>query len=233
MTQRRVARPRVIAVSGVHHSGKTTVAELIVAELVRRNYTVGTVKSIHRDGFSIDTPGSNTHRHRMAGASMVTAVSDGETAIMFARRAGYDEIISWYDTDWVIIEGARSAPYPRIVCARTESDIEERFDEHTFAICGPYANEDGDRVETWRGVPVIDARLHFREVVDLAEKHVPGPTPMPAPGNFETAITVDGERVAMNPFTQEFVARTIVGMLSALKDCPADGHEVRIEIRRF
>lgn len=233
MRARGEAGPRVVAVSGVHHSGKTTVVELIVDELVRRGYTVGTVKSIHRDGFSIDTPGSNTHRHRAAGASMVTAVSDGETAVMMMRRADYEEIIAWYDTDWVIIEGARSAPYPRIVCARAEPDVEERFDRHTFAICGPFA--DGAAVAEWRGVPVIDARLRYKEVVDLAEKNAPtpGPAPAPAPRNYETVITIDGETVAMNPFTQEFVARTIAGMLSSLKGGSADGNEVHIEIRRF
>ncbi|MGB4338922.1 MAG: molybdopterin-guanine dinucleotide biosynthesis protein MobB, partial [Bacillota bacterium] len=96
--------------SGLHRSGKTTVVEHVVAELVRRGYAVGTVKSIHKEGFSIDRLGSNTHRHRMAGASMVTAVSDGETAVMMTRRASYQEILSWYDTDWVVIEGARGEP---------------------------------------------------------------------------------------------------------------------------
>lgn len=216
-----------MAVSGVHHSGKTTVVELVVAELVRRGYTVGTVKSIHRDGFSIDAPGSNTHRHRMAGAVMVTAVSDGETAVMMTRRASYQQIISWYDTDWVILEGARGEPYPRIVCARVEADIAERFDEHTFAICGPIADEGSGAMTHWCGVPLMDAKLRYKEVVDLAEKNVS------ASHNYETVITIDGQPVPMNPFTQEFVARTIAGMLSALKGGSAEGDEVHIEIRRF
>lgn len=218
---------RVIAVSGVHRSGKTTAVEMIAAELVRRGYSVGTVKSIHKEGFSIDTPGSNTHRHRMAGARMVTAVSDGETSVMMTERASYEQILSWYDTDWVILEGARGAAYPRIVCARTRADIEERFDEHTFAICGPIADVGDGGITHWRGVPLLDVKVHYKEVVDLAEKLVP------QAHNYETVITIDGVQVAMNPFTQEFVARTIAGMLSSLKGGSADGDEVHIEIRRF
>jgi len=200
---------------------------MIVAELVRRGYSVGTVKSIHKEGFSIDAPGSNTHRHRMAGARMVTALSDGETSVMMEGRASYEQILSWYDTDWVILEGARGVACPRIVCARTQADVEERFDEHTFAICGPIADEGGGGITHWRGVPLLDARVHYREVVDLAEKLVP------KAHNYETVITIDGVRVAMNPFTQEFVARTIAGMLSSLKDGSPEGDEVHIEIRRF
>lgn len=218
---------RVMAVSGLHHSGKTTTVEHVVRELAGRGYSVGTVKSIHKEGFSIDTVGTNTHRHRMAGASIVTAVSDCETAVMMTRRANYEEIISWYDTDWVVLEGAKDAPYPRIVCARTVGDIEACSDEHTFLICGPVAEE----VDTWGGIPVVDARSRAREVVDMAEKQIPHVAS--AGDRFETAVHIDGEQVALNPFTQDFVARTVLGMLSALKDSSAHGHEVKIEIRRF
>jgi molybdopterin-guanine dinucleotide biosynthesis protein B len=49
------------------------VAEAIIAELRRRNYRVGSVKDIHFEGFALDQEGTNTHRHKMAGAELVTA----------------------------------------------------------------------------------------------------------------------------------------------------------------
>ena len=72
---------RVFAVSGVHHSGKTTTIEHLIRELVGRGYSVGTVKSVHRERFSIDRAGTNTDRHRTAGATAVAARSDAQTAI--------------------------------------------------------------------------------------------------------------------------------------------------------
>lgn len=216
---------RVFAVSGVHHSGKTTTIEYLIRELVRRGYTVGTTKSVHTEKFSIDRAGTNTDRHHAAGAATVTAVSDAQTAIMHSGRLAYDDILRFYDTDWVIIEGAHREPYPRIVCAGAEHHIEQRFDERTFLICGAVAAE----LDSWRGVPVIDATSRAKEVVDLLERSIPEP----GPGErFEATVHVDGEEIHMVPFVQDFVSRTVLGMLSSLKGCNC-GTEFKIEIRRF
>ena len=236
---------RVFAVSGVHHSGKTTTIEHLIRELVRRGYSVGTVKSVHRERFSIDRAGTNTDRHRAAGATAVAAVSDAQTAIMWSGRLDYDAILRFYDTDWVIIEGAHRESYPRIVAAGTEHHIEQRFDGSTFLICGAVAQ----KLDSWRGVPVMDATTRAEEVVDLLERSVPeferpehghseldGPEQCPPePGleeRFEAEVRVDGEELHLAPFVQDFVSRTVLGMLSSLKGYKP-GSEFKIEIRRF
>mgnify|MGYP000926860726 FL=1 len=231
---------RVFAVSGVHHSGKTTTIEHLIMELVSRGYSVGTVKSVHREKFSIDRAGTNTDRHRTAGATAVAAVSDAETAIMWSGRLDYDEILRFYSTDWVIIEGAHREPYPRIVAAGTEHHIEQRFDGSTFLICGSVAQ----RLDSWRGVPVMDATTRAKEVVDLLERSVPEydrpkegqavqRTLEPGPEErFEVEVRVDGEELHLAPFVQDFVSRTVLGMLSSLKGYKP-GSEFTIEIRRF
>ena len=231
---------RVFAVSGVHHSGKTTTIEHLIRELVGRGYSVGTVKSVHRERFSIDRAGTNTDRHRTAGATAVAARSDAQTAIMWSGRLDYDEILRLYDTDWVIIEGAHREAYPRIVAAGTEHHIEQRFDGSTFLICGAVAQ----RLDSWRGVPVMDATTRAKEVVDLLERSVPEydrpgegqavqRTPEPGPEErFEVEVRVDGEELHLAPFVQDFVSRTVLGMLSSLKGYKP-GSEFTIEIRRF
>jgi len=238
---------RVFAVSGVHHSGKTTTIEHLIRELTSRGYSVGTVKSVHREKFSIDRAGTNTDRHRMAGATAVAAVSDAQTAIMWSGRLDYDAILRFYDTDWVIIEGAHREPYPRIVAAGTEHHIEQRFDGRTFLICGSVAQ----KLDSWRGVPVVDATTRAKEVVDLLERSVPefecpgqGSSEQgrpdqgegrPEPGpeeRFEAEVRVDGEQLHLAPFVQDFVSRTVLGMLSSLKGYKP-GSELKIEIRRF
>ena len=231
---------RVFAVSGVHHSGKTTTIEHLITELVSRGYSVGTVKSVHREKFSIDRAGTNTDRHRTAGATAVAAVSDAQTAIMWSGRFDYDDILRFYSTDWVIIEGAHREPYPRIVAAGTEHHIEQRFDGSTFLICGAVAQ----RLDSWRGVPVMDATTRAKEVVDLLERSVPEydrpkegqavqRTLEPGPEErFEVEVRVDGEELHLAPFVQDFVSRTVLGMLSSLKGYKP-GSEFTIEIRRF
>jgi molybdopterin-guanine dinucleotide biosynthesis protein B len=231
---------RVFAVSGVHHSGKTTTIEHLIRELVGRGYSVGTVKSVHRERFSIDRAGTNTDRHRTAGATAVAARSDAQTAIMWSGRLDYDEILRLYDTDWVIIEGAHREAYPRIVAAGTEHHIEQRFDGSTFLICGAVAQ----RLDSWRGVPVMDATTRAKEVVDLLERSVPEydrpkegqavqRTLEPGPEErFEVEVRVDGEELHLAPFVQDFVSRTVLGMLSSLKGYKL-GSGFTIEIRRF
>ncbi len=236
---------RVFAVSGVHHSGKTTTIEHLISELARRGYTVGTIKSVGTQEFSIDQAGTNTDRHRAAGAAVVTAVSDAQTAVMYRGRLAYADILRFYDTDWVIIEGAHREPYPRIVCAAAEHHIEQRLDERTFLICGAVA----ETLDLWQGVPVIDATSRAKEVVDLLEQNVPKSdhedrgagvsrvsnpcAPQPdLDGRFEAAVYVDGEEILMVPFVQDFVSRTVLGMLSSLKGYRC-GSEFKVEIRRL
>ena len=58
----------VFGVTGWKNAGKTTLAERLVAEFVRRGWRVSTVKHAHH-AVDIDRPGTNSFRHRAAGAS--------------------------------------------------------------------------------------------------------------------------------------------------------------------
>ncbi|MCR4426757.1 MAG: molybdopterin-guanine dinucleotide biosynthesis protein MobB [Firmicutes bacterium] len=220
---------RVIAVSGVHRSGKTTTIEQLIRELSRRGHSVGTVKDIHRESFSMDRPGSNTDRHRAAGAEMVTAVGPRETDILIRRRLGYDEVLAYYTSDFVILEGAHDFPVPRVVCARSEAEIGERLDAHTFCISGPIAAS----TDSYRGLPAVDAMSAPGRLADLVTIHALEWTAQPARArsSLEAEVSVDGEDLPMVPFVQEFVASTILGMLSALKGF-TPGREVQVTVRR-
>ena len=64
---------RVIGITGWKNSGKTTLTERLVAEFVARGLKVSTVKHAHH-AFDIDQPGTDSHRHREAGAGEVAIV---------------------------------------------------------------------------------------------------------------------------------------------------------------
>ena len=74
---------RVFGITGWKNSGKTTLTEKLVAELSRRGWKVSTVKHAHHD-FDIDKEGTDSFRHRQAGASEVAVVSGRRWAV--ARR---------------------------------------------------------------------------------------------------------------------------------------------------
>lgn len=68
--------PRVVAIVGSSGSGKTTLIERLIPVLKARGLTVSTLKHTHHHSVELDTPGKDSHRHRVAGASEVMVASD-------------------------------------------------------------------------------------------------------------------------------------------------------------
>ena len=69
-----------LAIVGRHNSGKTTLIEQLIAELVRRGRDVGSVKHHSHVGFDIDYPGKDSYRHRAAGARETVIAAPGQIA---------------------------------------------------------------------------------------------------------------------------------------------------------
>jgi len=157
---------KVFSVYGYSKSGKTTTVECLIKELIRRNYTVGTVKDIHYEDFAIDTAGSNTDRHRKAGAELVTARGLYETDIMFKVRLPVQEILKYYTQDFVILEGVTDFDVPKILCASNPEDVAKRMDSSVFVLCGVITNE----ISCYKDIPVINAVKDIERLADLVEK---------------------------------------------------------------
>lgn len=116
---------RVFGITGWKNSGKTTLTEKLVTELVRRGWKVSTIKHAHHD-FDIDKPGADSFRHRQAGATEVAIVSGARWAVMHELR-GEDEptletILSRLaPSDIVIVEGYKREAHRKIETRRMEA----------------------------------------------------------------------------------------------------------------
>jgi molybdopterin-guanine dinucleotide biosynthesis protein MobB len=77
---------RVVAIVGHQGSGKTTLIERLIAGLRSRGLSVSTIKHTHHHDVELDTPGKDSHRHRMAGAAEVIVASDNGWARIAASR---------------------------------------------------------------------------------------------------------------------------------------------------
>jgi len=115
---------RILGLAGWSGSGKTTLLAKIIPRLVARGFTVSTVKHAHH-GFDVDTPGKDSHTHRMAGATEVMVASGKRWALMHElRREGeptiYDLLRKMSPVDFVLIEGFKSALHTRIEVYRKE-----------------------------------------------------------------------------------------------------------------
>ncbi len=155
---------KVFAVSGLHTTGKTTTVVALIGELILRGLRVSTIKDIHYEGFAMDKEGTNTWKHRMAGASTVVARSLDETDFLFKGRMAMDDVLQMIDADVVIIEGGHDEPYPRITCATSPEEADIRFDDHTFAVAGRIADE----MISYRGVPSFNPMKDAALLAELA-----------------------------------------------------------------
>lgn len=156
---------RIFSVVGVSLSGKTTTVEALIRELTGRGYSVGSVKEIHFEQFAMDTPGSNTLRHRQAGSRLVTARGFYETDILYQRKLSMAEILRHYDHDFVALEGVSDIVVPTILCGHNEQEIEERLSPQVFAVSGRVA-ADKEQVCHLPAFSVLDNAAALTDLVE-------------------------------------------------------------------
>ena len=136
-----MTRPFVFAVCGWKNSGKTTLVTRLVAHFVEQGLAVGTIKNAHHAA-SIDIPGSDTARHREAGAQSVVLLSGGLMARIDRlndRDAKPDPMAiaaSMAECDLVICEGFKRSTLPKVEILGDDSSQEVLAvtDSSVFAI---------------------------------------------------------------------------------------------------
>jgi len=215
---------------------------------------VGSVKDIHFEEFAIDTPGTNTHRHRDAGADLVTARGLRETDILFPSHLPIERILDFYNHDWTVLEGVREINAPKIVCAHDEEGIDKLLGLDTIAISGVIANTG---ITEYKGVPVFNVLHQQAELVDYVEKMVLERLPdftaqccglcgMSCRELLANIIRGDSKRedcllrqgvkleiggkpLTMVPFVQDVLARTLTALVSTL-DGFEEGKDISIKL---
>jgi len=116
---------RVFGITGWKNSGKTTLTERLVAELTRRGWRVSTVKHAHH-AFDIDKDGTDSFRHRAAGASEVAIVSGNRWALMHELRGAEEPpmraiVARLAPCDLVLVEGYKREDHSKIEVRRLEA----------------------------------------------------------------------------------------------------------------
>jgi len=244
---------KVFSVCGISGSGKTTTIEAIIAELCRRGYRVGSLKDIHREGFTIDpVETANTRRHKAAGSTLVCARGFDETSMLYPGKMDMDKALDFYERDryeWVVLEGVSDIAVPTIVTAHGAEDLAQKWGPMAFAVSGRYAAE----IEEHDGKPAIDATADIARLVDLIELKVYDRLPNFPPeccmvcgsdcAGLAAAIIagekrradcvadqgvelfVNGRRIKMVPFVQALLKNALVGVVSEL-----EGYEKGCEI---
>lgn len=121
----------IVGVAGYQNSGKTTLIELLLPQVSAAGFSVATVKHIAHDDLRVDAGGSDTQRHRRAGARLAAAVSESETVYFHGGGDSLDAVLARLAAldapDLIIVEGFKGSPLPKIVVGKVEHGGEARW----------------------------------------------------------------------------------------------------------
>ncbi len=162
-----------LAVVGEKEAGKTRVVEFLVKHFSEKGLRVATAKHVPHEGFSIDTPGKDSWRHREAGAIATIVVSPSEWAVLQqppSSKVDFEELVAALEQanpDLVVLEGFGQAfggvsQIPKVVVAKRGENLSKLVERYvnTIAFVSP---EPKQSVE---GVPVYD----FSRLEELAQR---------------------------------------------------------------
>ncbi|PYE88279.1 molybdopterin-guanine dinucleotide biosynthesis protein B [Phyllobacterium leguminum] len=122
---------RIFGITGWKNSGKTTLVVRLVEELTRRGWRVSTVKHAHHD-FDIDHEGTDSFRHRKAGAGEVAIVSNRRFALMHELQGenepSLEDIVQRLGPcDLILVEGYKRESIKKIEVRRLDGRKGERL----------------------------------------------------------------------------------------------------------
>jgi molybdopterin-guanine dinucleotide biosynthesis adapter protein len=112
----------VVGITGWKNAGKTTLTERLVSHFTARGLKVATVKHAHH-AFDIDHEGTDSWRHRKAGAREVAIVSSNRWAVMheleYEKEPPLQDVIARLSPcDLVIVEGYKREGHSKIEVRR-------------------------------------------------------------------------------------------------------------------
>jgi len=201
--------PAVLSIVGKSKVGKTTFLEKLIPEIKGRGYRVGTLKHDAHDHFEIDHEGKDTWRHREAGAQTVAISSPSRFALTKAteRELDIDTIIAAYfsDEDLVLTEGYKRGNQAKIEICRKELQAEPLCskEDSLLAVVSDFSvSLDVPHFE----LEDISGVASFIEDRFLKKKTEP-----------RVVLRLNGKKLPMKSFVQEFVMGGIMGMISTLR----------------
>lgn len=213
---------KILGIAGTKNTGKTTLVTLIVTELTKRGYKVGTIKHTHHD---LDIEGKDTWKHREAGAKLV--VGSGEsTSFIINDKMDLEKILikikCLKELDYVIIEGFKFAHYPKLSTTKVK-------DEYTIKTVNVFNLKEYDISPL---VDLVEERTYglisntdcgecgYKTCKEMAQAIIKGETSeekCKMKKYNEVELFIEDKNIPLNPFVQDILKKGIIGMLSTLK----------------
>ena len=123
-------RKRIVAISGVKNSGKTTLICRLLEIFKEKGLRVAVLKHDGHD-FEPDVPGTDTYRQIQAGAYGTAVFSKGKYMLVKQQpQITEKELIEFFpEADLILLEGFKYSTYPKIEIVRKGNSSE--------SVCNP------------------------------------------------------------------------------------------------
>jgi len=124
MSEINSTSPHIIQIVGYKNSGKSSLIAALTRYLTSAGRRVAVIKHDGHDHFEMDHEGTDSYSFAQAGADAVVVMSEKRTALIERQARPLEDMINYLSTyDWILIEGYKQAPYPKLVMVREEKDV--------------------------------------------------------------------------------------------------------------
>ncbi len=196
----------------------------VVGHLKELGYRVAVIKSSNDSGVDFDTPGTDTHKHRQAGADSVLFVAPDQMVLQ--TGASDLSLVTlahrfFPDVDIVIGEGFKHARRVNKIEVVRYPEQELRREVHGVIAVASDLEVSGDYI----------FRLHeSKELALFIEKRF---LLGKGKGPEKASLLIDGKKIPLNAFVQEVFAGTVHGFVQSLKLSEnTDEIELRIKLEK-
>jgi len=180
----------ILGIYGTSNSGKTTLFIDLISWLTSKEYKVATIKKTNK-AIQLDIPGKDTYQHGKAGASITVFSSEIETTGILQKQISESEIIDYLKRldkfDVILIEGSNAKDVNKI-----RMDDQCPLRDNTFFTY----NKDNQKVKEY-----------LLNELDQRKKEM----------KYQTLLKVNGKKIGLSEFPNEFIQSTLIGMISCLK----------------
>ncbi len=211
----------VVTFIGYHDSGKTELVSRVVSNLKNLGHRVAVIKSSNEPGVAFDKEGTDTYKHRQAGADSVLFV--GPDQMVLQTGPSHHSIITlahryFPDVDIVIGEGFKHARKIPKIEVRSNRDQDLRDEVHGVIAVVTDLDISGDYIFRMDEAPEIASFIEKRYIRERNKRPE------------KTSLLVNGRKIPIKEFIQDSLAGTVVGFVEALK--LTDGiKEIEMRIR--
>ncbi len=198
----------IVTFIGYHDSGKTTLVSKVVGHLKDMGYRVAVIKSSNDSGVSFDTPGTDTFKHREAGADSVLFVAPDQMVLQTgANDLSLITLAHRYcsDADIVIGEGFKHAR--RVAKIEVIRNIEQDLRNEVHGVVAVATDLD----------VTCDYIFQLNKTKELAKFIEKRFLLGKGRGPEKASLLIDGKKIPLKMFVQEALAGTVFGFVDSLK----------------